>query len=259
MQCFPLRQKCRSHVSTLIALTTRAMLYPEPDGPIRIFLTNPISNLSWQQFFAYWLKIDPEKEKKPTEDENNDPPGPIAFNNRKTMAGLEALLKQVPKDDNSLDKLGYKVIKQLTKLSYDYESRFYQFYCLRITDSFAPITAGPGNDLDIREANWMLIEPHDAYNVMYMSTRYDQMFVGRLGNANSIDAITTKRGRRQPKNDRHAEILGKWVRGTSRFGSPDLDGEKITRIFYKPIPNPYDKLNKGNDKLTKKVQSHNIK
>ena len=201
------------------------------------------------------------------DDKKDNSSGPIAFNDPETMARLEALCKQVPKEDSSLDNLGYKVIKELTNLSYDYKSLFYQFYCLRVTDSFAPITAGPGNPLDIREANWMLIEPHDACNVIYMSTRYNQLLVSRLGNSTSVDAMITKFGRGRSKNDSDAGTFGKRERRESQITSPDLYCSdlyvekklKTDTLYNNPTSNPCGQPDKGNRKPTKKNKSRNIK
>jgi len=238
------------------------MLYPEPDGPIRIFLTNPISSLSWQQFFEYWLKIDPKEVNKPDHSKKSNSSGPIAFNDPEMETRLKAICTQVPEDNNSLDNLGYKVIKELTKLSYDYESRFYQFYCLRITDSFGPITAGPGNPLDIREANWMLIEPHDACNVIYMIMRYDQTLVGRLGNPKSVDAMTTKFSRKGSLNDSDAGNLGKRPFGKSQFTSSDIymvKKRKKNGLFHNRIQNPHGQPDEGNEHLVGDINFHKIK
>ena len=101
------------------------MLYPEPDGPIKIYLTNPFSNRAWQQFFTYWLKIEANKEKKPGNDKKKSLFEAPALNDKEVMRQLEDLCKQEQKDDSG--SLGYKAIKDLTKLSYDSTGRYYQF------------------------------------------------------------------------------------------------------------------------------------
>ena len=53
----PFTFDCFRHLSTLIGIIARAVLFPLDGQLVRIYLTNPIADVAWEKLLTYWFKL----------------------------------------------------------------------------------------------------------------------------------------------------------------------------------------------------------